>query len=141
MSTEQDHPLGMRLILTGMPRLMSDILREIVGDASAVGDVEEVRSSSDLPAAVDEANPNFVITGSRGGKLPRACKALMERLPGLTVLAMSPEGRQGWLYRGPSACHSVPDLSPVAVRSMVASEFSARHRARTRQLAERGLLQ
>lgn len=121
--------------------MISDILREIVADAPDVGAVAEVRSSGDLPAAVEEANANFVIAGSRGGKLPRACKALMERLPGLTVLTVSPEGRQGWLYQTASACRPVPDLSPVAVRSMVTTEFSARYRARTRQLTERGFLQ
>jgi hypothetical protein len=139
--TEHNHLVGMRLILTGMPRLLSDILREVVANSSAVGAVEEVGRSGDLSAAVDEANANFVIAGSRRGTLPGACKALMERLPGLTVLAVSLEGRQGWLYRTASACRPVPDLSPVAVRSMVSTEFSARYRARNRQLTEKGFPQ
>jgi hypothetical protein len=134
---ENGNPVAMRLILTGMPRMLSDILREVV---TPVGGVEEVSASDDLRAAVDETHADFVIAGSRGGKLPRTCKALMERLPNLTVLTVSPEGRHGWLYRTASACRPVPDLSPVAVRSMVTTEFSARHRARTRQLTERGLL-
>jgi hypothetical protein len=119
---------------------MSDIFREIASDAPCVRAVEQVETSADLAAAIDETDADFVIAGSRGGKLPRVCKALMERLPNLTVLTVSPEGREGWLYRTASACRPVPDLSPVAVRSMVTTEFSARHRARTRQLTERGLL-
>jgi hypothetical protein len=140
MPTENGRPVGMRLVLTGMPRMMSDILREIVSDSSFVGGVEEVPVSGDLRTAIDETHADFVIAGSRGGKLPKACKALMERLPNLTVLTVSPEGRHGWLYRTASACRPVPDLSPVAVRSMVTTEFSARHRARTRQPTERGFL-
>lgn len=132
--------MRIRLILTGMPRMMSDILREIAG-ASDVAVVEEVSSSGDLLAAADKADANFVIAGCRGGKLPAACKALLERLPKITVLTVSPEGRQGWLYKTASACRPVPDLSPVAVRSMVSTEFSARYRARNRQLTEKGFPQ
>jgi hypothetical protein len=112
------------LILAGMPRMMSDILREIAFDAPYVGVVDQVESSADLLAAVDETETNFVIAGSRAGRLPAACKALLERLRSVTVLTVTPEGRQGWVYRFPSGGYAVGELSPQVVRSMIRSSRS-----------------
>ena len=120
------------LILAGMPRMMSDILREIAFDAPCVGAVDQVESSADLLAAVDEREPNFVIAGSRGGRLPAACKALLERLRSVTVLTVTPEGRQAWVYRFPSGGYAVGELSPQVVRSMIRSSRPGAARSRYR---------
>jgi hypothetical protein len=112
------------LILAGMPRLMSDILKEIASDAPVVGAVDQVDSSADLLAAIDETESNFVIAGCRGGRLPAACKALLERLRSVTVLTVTPEGRHGWLYRLPSGGYAVGELSPQVVRTVIRSSHS-----------------
>jgi hypothetical protein len=104
--------------------MMSDILREIASDAPNVGAVDQVDSSADLLAALDETETNFVIAGSRGGKLPAACKALLERLRSVTVLTVTPEGRHGWLYRLPSGGYAVGELSPQVVRAVIRSSRS-----------------
>jgi hypothetical protein len=104
--------------------MMSDIFREIASDAPGVGAVDQVGSSADLIAAVDETDTNFVIAGCRGGKLPAACKALLERLRSVTVLTVTPEGRQGWVYRFPSAGYAVGELSPQVVRTMIRNSRS-----------------
>jgi hypothetical protein len=131
MAARETQPV-IHIFRAEMPQMMSDILREIASATPDVDGVDQVETSDDLLASVDETSSDLVIAGSRGGKLPWPCKALMQKLPGLAVLAVSTEGRRGWLYREPSAFVPLPELTPIAVRTVVSTELSARQRARTR---------
>jgi hypothetical protein len=104
--------------------MLTDILREIASEAPGVRAVDQVESSADLMAAVDDTETNVVIAGSRAGRLPAACKALLERLRSVTVLTVTLEGRQGWVYRFPSEGYAVGELSPQVVRSVIRSSRS-----------------
>jgi hypothetical protein len=121
LNAAEVEPPVIHLIVAGMPRMLSDILREIASEAPGVRAVDQVESPADLVAAVNDAETSVVIAGSRAGRLPAACKALLERLRSVTVLTVTPEGRQGWVYRFPSGGYAVGELSPQVVRSVIRS--------------------
>jgi hypothetical protein len=117
---QNTHPEMAHLILTGMPRLMSDLLRELAPPGVDVDVVDDPSDSGALLRAVDRGRPSFVIAGGCDGTLSAFYRTLMERLPGVTVLSLSASGRHGWLFSDPSHSQPLNDVSPRSIRSLLA---------------------
>jgi len=81
-----------RIVLLDLPRMLADLVREIV---AADDGLEVVGEGAAVLAAAD---PDFVIVGGDGAALPESCRDAFDAHPHLTVLALTGDGRHGDLW-------------------------------------------
>lgn len=87
-----------RILLTRMPRLMRDVLTEIIrsqGDMRLVGRADDVRG---LPVQIRRSAPDVVVVGLEREEFPGLCRAVLRRFPEVKVLAVEERGRRLSLY-------------------------------------------
>jgi hypothetical protein len=88
-----------RVLLVGMPKLLRDLVKEILmsqSDITVVGELTELDAR--LIASLDNSRAAAVIVGSSQAEVPEVfCRLLRER-PSVRVLAIADDGRQTYLY-------------------------------------------
>ena len=81
-----------RVLVANRPRLMRELVLATILDQPDIEVVGEVRNDAEIPSAVEEARPDFVIMAL--GKLderPALSAELMLRFPQLKIVALAPE--------------------------------------------------
>lgn len=81
-----------RIVLLDLPRLLADLVREIIAADDAL---EVIGEGADLLASSD---PDFVIVGGGEAALPKSCRDAFDAHPHLTVLALTGGGRRADLW-------------------------------------------
>lgn len=87
-----------RILLTRMPRILHDVLSEMIrsqSDMRLVGEAEETRR---LAAAIRGSAPHVVVMGAEREESPALCRSILRRFPDVKVLALEGHGRRLSLY-------------------------------------------
>ena len=87
-----------RVIVASRPRLMRELVLELVSDQPDIEVMAEVQDDNKLIDLVDELRPDCVIIGlDASGNRPDICDPLLERHPNLKILALASE-RDSCIY-------------------------------------------
>jgi chemotaxis response regulator CheB len=115
-----------RLVLAQLPHLLEQVLERQIADEPDLRIVARATRASDALMLIDETEPEVVVIGTEGDAVPAlACRALSAH-PHLKLLAISTDGRTGFVYE--LRPHMVPlgELSAgrviAAIKASVAVE-------------------
>jgi len=92
-----------RILLVALPRMLEEIVSDLLESQRGVQVAGTVRSADQLPRKLARARPDLVVLG---GDDPPLAAELLELSPRLKVLALAEEGQDSWLY----------SLTPVRTR-------------------------
>ena len=98
-----------RIVLVNLPRMLREIIEDVVAAAPDLDVVETVERPTGLIAVVDGAKADFLIAGDDA--LEDVGVLLRER-PRLKVLAVAGDGRQTFLYELRPQKVSLGEVSP-----------------------------
>jgi len=98
-----------RIVLVNLPRMLREIIEDVVAAAPDLDVVETVERPTGLIAVVDGAKADFLIAGDDA--LEDVGVLLRER-PRLKVLAVAGDGRQTFLYELRPQEVSLGEVSP-----------------------------
>jgi hypothetical protein len=87
-----------RVILVETPRLVGDIVEELIARESDIELVGTIRAERDLAGAVKRTRADVILCHVAGAALPPAYRGLFEMYPHLKVLAIEASGRTGFVY-------------------------------------------
>lgn len=108
--------MRMRVLIVNVPRMLSDMLKELVHQEEGVEIVGEqfgtVRLPEQLDSAVAQTNPEVLVLGCEKG--PRTCveERLLMSYPQLRIVAIAPEGRTAMIYRQRTEKVEIDEVSP-----------------------------
>lgn len=112
-------------MLLHMPRMLRDLVREVVAGEPDLEVVGEIDDESQLRTTMARAKPDFVIVGGERAELSPRCRALFDERPRLKVLALAGQGESGVVWE--LAPHRIPlgEMSPSVLLSAIrnASEW------------------
>ena len=104
----------MRILILPLPRLLHDILHQLLTDVGGV-EVLDSDGSDGLAAAAIRADADLVIASEGDAPPPAAC-ALLRARPRTRTLAVSSDGRSGVIYELRPHREAVSELSAATVR-------------------------
>jgi hypothetical protein len=81
-----------------MPRVLHDILTEVLGGETDMAVVGDLVGHDDLLAEVDRVKPQVVVLGLEGAEIPRTCELLFTRAPGVKIITIEDTGHRATLY-------------------------------------------
>lgn len=87
-----------RILLVGLPRMLRDLITNIVNDQGDIRIVGHLRSDGVSLRDLERTEPDMIIVGLRDSKIPDVCKTLVERHAATKVVGLYGEGRRGILY-------------------------------------------
>jgi DNA-binding NarL/FixJ family response regulator len=80
-----------RVLVANQPRLMRELVMATIADHSDIEIVGEVEHESEIAAAVEKSQPDFLIIAlGRSRRLPAVCEAILQDHPRIKVLAVPP---------------------------------------------------
>lgn len=85
-------PKVLRVLLANLPRILAQILRDLVSRQPDMAIVGEVRALAEVPAAVASLQAEAVIVAASERDLVRSVAVLRDRDPALTFLCLAPAG-------------------------------------------------
>lgn len=97
LDTFDTHPVGQRIVLYGLPALVSDVVKGVISANTRASVVAELTMDADLARAVTETNADLVISTLEGDELPAACADLMADRARVRVIALPPEAASAHL--------------------------------------------
>lgn len=103
-TTPSGEPL--RILLVGMPRILREIIREIIASEKDMEIVGERTDIVALPAETDRTRARFVIGAANGPDAVAEYHRLLYERPHLQVLLVENNGRRGVLHE--LRPHAVP---------------------------------
>jgi DNA-binding NarL/FixJ family response regulator len=86
-----------RIILSGLPRMLGEIIRELVRTEPDLCIVGEYRDRGQALEAIERKTPDVVITGLERLARPDVAD-LLGHHPAVRVLAVSADGSESYLY-------------------------------------------
>ena len=109
-----------RIVAIGLPQILRDVITDIVKDQpdmEVVGDLPEDAE----PVMVEELAGAFVaVRAGPNGELPEIGLRLLERRAhGVRVLALSSEGRRGFLYELRPNEFDIGEISPERLLNVI----------------------
>jgi DNA-binding NarL/FixJ family response regulator len=103
-----------RVLMSGMPRILRDIVSELVAEQS---DMRVVGAFADDVGVetLAELRPDVLVLGSDAADVPALCRGLVQQRPALKVLAVEMDGRRTWLYEMRPHQTLIGEISPGAL--------------------------
>src|SRR5438876_12063609 len=95
-----------------MPRMLSDILADVLSAEPDMEVVGVLSSRGKLRATVAETRADVVVLALGDSRLPKDCERLLRAHPRLRVLGVTSEGRRGCLFGLRPLKASLGELSP-----------------------------
>jgi len=95
-----------------MPRMLSDILADVLSAEPDMEVVGVLSSRGKLRATVAETRADVVVLALGDSRLPKDCERLLRAHPRLRVLGVTSEGRRGFLFGLRPLKASLGELSP-----------------------------
>jgi hypothetical protein len=81
-----------------MPRMLSDIITDVIGDQPDMEKVGDLPSRDGLRAAVETTAADVVLLGLLDSDLPDDCLPVFTAYPSLRMLGVAADGRRAFLY-------------------------------------------
>jgi len=95
-----------------MPRMLCDILADVLSAESDMEVVGVLSSRSKLRATVAETRADVVVLALGDSRLPEDCGRLLHAHPRIRVLGVTSDGRRGFLFGLRPLKVSLGELSP-----------------------------
>jgi DNA-binding NarL/FixJ family response regulator len=113
-------PTRIVLVGQGLPRILRDLVREIIHSEPDMEIVEElaemdVVDTAEVVSKVLHARAHLLLVGTPDSQLADTCTRLLDDYPKLRVLGISTEGRSGFVSELRPDGVSVGELSPRAL--------------------------
>jgi DNA-binding NarL/FixJ family response regulator len=102
------------VLLVDMPRMMRDIIANVVGAEPDLEVVGEVDVPERLPTGALRTRPDLVIASATPG-LARVSRQLLGDFPRLRIIEVEAEGRRGFLYELSPRRRRLGELSPESL--------------------------
>jgi DNA-binding NarL/FixJ family response regulator len=112
-----------RILLADLPRMIREIISDTLASQDDMEVVAELPTLASLPAALEDSQADVVVLG---GDDPMLAVALLQRIPHLTVLAVSEEGRESWLYELRPKRVLISEISPRRLVGAIRESSRAR---------------
>ncbi len=88
-----------RVLVANQPRLMRELVLETIGDQPDIEVVGELQDDSQIPDAVEQTHPDFLIVALRNeDERPQICDLLLHRHPQMRILALAPDRNSSIFY-------------------------------------------
>src|SRR5439155_241883 len=87
-----------RILLVEMPRMLCDIVADVLSAEPDMEVVGVLSSRGKLRATVAETRADVVVLALGDSRLPKDCERLLRAHPRLRVLGVTSEGRRGFLF-------------------------------------------
>jgi hypothetical protein len=103
-----------------MPRLLADIIAGVVADQHGrMRIIGEIPSLADLPAMAARLRADIVILASAEPKAPKPARAVLHRCPQARVLAITSDGKSGFMWELLPHCIPLGEVSPGVIVSAI----------------------
>lgn len=89
-----------KVLLANRPRMMREMVRQIIEDQQDMEVAGEVLAPVDLLVAVRETKADAVILGMNDSEELGLTSHLLVEYPGLTILSLAPNGSRGFIRPG-----------------------------------------
>ena len=116
---------AIRILLVGMPQLMSDILEFELETQPDMEIVAVLASLSSLLRVARLTRPDIVVLGLGGTSLPEECGPVFAELPELRVLGVEQDAAEACLYELRPHCVPLGAISPADLAAAVRTAASA----------------
>jgi DNA-binding NarL/FixJ family response regulator len=115
----EDRGQQLRILLVDLPRMLRDLVLEIVNAQRDLSLVGEVSDESHLLTIAAELEFEVVIACVQSDMLPPACRDLLAVRPTLIFLAIESDGRQGYVHSLRPHTESLAELSPSTLLAAI----------------------
>ena len=96
-----------RVLVAIRPRLIRELVLATIADQPDIEIVGEVQDDAEIPAAVENSHPTFLIMAMNWPEQrPSVCDALLRQYPEIKVLALAPEHNSTVFYWASLDIHS-----------------------------------
>jgi DNA-binding NarL/FixJ family response regulator len=103
--------VAIRILLARMPRMVCDILREVLDAQPDMRVVAELGNGQVLSERVAAERPDVVIVGLERDEPPAICGELLSDHPRVRIVAVEESGRRASLYELRPTCTVLHELS------------------------------
>lgn len=113
-----------RVAVAHTPRLLRELIVEIMADQADIKIVAEIQDQSDIPTVIDQTAPHFLImTLDPPDPCPPICARLLKLYPNLKIFALAPQRDSGVLYSTFSNINGTPvEVSEYGLLEALRSE-------------------
>ena len=105
-------PRRTRILLVEMPRILCDILADVLSAEPDMEVVGVLSGRGKLRATVAKTRADVVVLALGDSRLPEDCGRLLRAHPRIRVLGVTSEGRRGFLFGLRPLKASLGELSP-----------------------------
>ena len=90
---------AIRVLIANSPRLMRELMVETISDQPDIDIVGEVTDESELPRAVEQTHPDFLIVAlEKQNRLPVVCHAILRDHPQVKIIAVAADSNSSMFY-------------------------------------------
>jgi hypothetical protein len=104
-----------RVAIVDLPRVMREIIRDLLSDEQGLDLVVEAVADVDLSGLVDATRADVLVMSLRDAALPDAASRVLESHPRVRLLGVVADGRDAILYELRPHHRSLGDVSPTAL--------------------------
>jgi len=108
-----------RILLVGLPALLSDILSEALAREKDVEMLATAANREDLETLVRRARPDVIILGQAGSDAAALAGGITQFAPSAAVIAIPPKGDRATLYKRGMDPLEIPDVSTDALLRVI----------------------
>lgn len=104
--------IPIRVLLADMPRMMRDIIRDITSSHKDIDVIAELAQRDELIEAAIRTRADVVVVGKVTGSGQDEYRDLLRKRPRLKILAISADGRRGFLHELQPRVIPLGEVSP-----------------------------
>jgi DNA-binding NarL/FixJ family response regulator len=107
-----------------MPPLLGDIIRDTLARDANVVIIAEISTPDEIMSVVDHADPDVVVLAVAPADwvaLSGMLRELLATHPRLTIIALTKDGRSGYVYRHQPRGVVIDDISPRSLAQLIRS--------------------
>jgi hypothetical protein len=104
--------MPIRVLLAEMPRMLMDIIRDITAAHEDIDVIGELAGHADLAGTAARTGADVVVVGKTAESRDEDYGEVLRRRPQLRILAISADGRRGFLHELQPRIVPLGELSP-----------------------------
>jgi DNA-binding NarL/FixJ family response regulator len=104
--------IPIRVLLAEMPRMLIDIIKDITASHEEIDVIGEVADLNDLTRTAIRTRADVIVVGDAVGGSQDDYHELLRRRPALKILAITADGRRGFLHELQPMVVPLGELSP-----------------------------
>jgi DNA-binding NarL/FixJ family response regulator len=110
-----------RIVLAGVPRMVLDMITDIVAPHAELMVVAKMQDTADIRAAVKKTKADVVVVAESAIRQPESYEELLYSRPHLGVLSITSDGRHFFLRELRPVCIALGEISPESLVQAIRS--------------------